>query len=40
VKSLVELGKGGCETGDFKIKTNGFQPATILRRRVFTRDEL
>jgi hypothetical protein len=29
---------GGCETGSFKIKNkNGFQLATILRRRNFTR---
>ena len=27
---------GGCETGAFNLK-NGFQPATILRRRIFTR---
>jgi hypothetical protein len=27
---------GGCETGVFK-KKNGFQPATILRRRLFIR---
>jgi hypothetical protein len=27
---------GGCETGAFK-KENGVQPATILRRRIFTR---
>jgi hypothetical protein len=27
---------GGCETGAFK-KKEGFQPATILRRRIFTR---
>jgi hypothetical protein len=26
---------GGCETGGFE-KKNGFQPATILRRRIFT----
>jgi hypothetical protein len=27
---------GGCETGAFK-KEYGFQPAIILRRRIFTR---
>jgi hypothetical protein len=27
---------GGCETGAFKTET-GFQPATVLRRRIFTR---
>jgi hypothetical protein len=35
VKSPVELGSGGCETGALKKKT-GFQLATILRRRTFT----
>jgi hypothetical protein len=28
---------GGCETGAFVKKKNGFQPATILRRRILTR---
>jgi hypothetical protein len=28
---------GGCETGAFIINKNGFQPATILRKRIFTR---
>jgi hypothetical protein len=26
---------GGCETGALE-KKNGFQPATILRKRIFT----
>jgi hypothetical protein len=26
---------GGYETGAFKINQNGFQPTTILRRRIF-----
>jgi hypothetical protein len=28
---------GGCETGALEKKDGGFQPATILRRRIFTR---
>jgi hypothetical protein len=36
VKSPVDLGKWTCKIGVFK-EENRFQPATILRRRVFTR---
>jgi hypothetical protein len=35
VNSSVELESGGCETGAFN-KETGFQPATILRRMIFT----
>ena len=37
MKSPVELNweSGGCETG--ALKKTGFQPATVLRRRNFTR---
>jgi hypothetical protein len=27
---------GGCEIGAFENKKNGFQPTTILRRRIST----
>jgi hypothetical protein len=35
VGTVGPLKSGGCEMGAFK-KNNGFQPATILRRRIFT----